>query len=249
MKLLFAGESWTTHSTHVKGFDTFVSSKYEEGATVLLDIYRKSGVDVDYMPCHVAASRFPDTAAELAAYDVVMLSDIGSNTLLLHPDTFERGVQRANRLVAIRDYVEQGGGFAMMGGYLSFQGIDAKARYRESPVGSILPVELMATDDRRETPEGATPRIVLPGHPVLRGVSPVWPHFLGYNILKPRAGAEVIATCGEDVFMAAGRYGAGRTFAFASDVAPHWGSPGFVAWESYSRLFMNMARWLAGQDV
>jgi uncharacterized membrane protein len=247
MRLLFAGESWTTFSTHVKGFDTFASSKYEEGATFLLDSYRKAGVELDYMPCHVAAERFPDTAEDLAGYDVVMLSDIGSNTLLLHPDSFERGKKKTNRLVAIRDYVGRGGGFAMMGGYLSFQGIDAKARYKDGPIGEILPVELMASDDRRETPEGAKPRIDLPGHPVLRGVSPDWPHFLGYNILGPKAGAEVIASCGEDVFMAAGRYGKGRTFAFASDVAPHWGSPEFVGWESYARLFNNIALWLAGK--
>lgn len=247
--MLFAGESWTTISTHVKGFDSFVTSKYEEGARFLLDIYRNAGIELDYMPCHVAAESFPDTAKALARYDVVILSDIGSNTLLVSKDTFERGQSRPNRLAAIREYVEGGGGFAMMGGYMSFQGIDAKARYRDSPIGEILPVELMATDDRRETPEGARPRIDAPGHPVLRGVSASWPPFLGYNILRPRQGAEVLASCGEDVFMAAGRFGKGRTFAFASDVAPHWGSPEFVAWESYGRLFRNIALWLAGQDT
>jgi uncharacterized membrane protein len=248
MRMLFAGESWTTISTHVKGFDTFVTSKYEEGAWRLLDAFKKAGVEVDYMPCHVAASGFPDTAEGLAGYDVVVLSDIGSNTFLLHPETFERGQRKANRLAAIRDYVEGGGGFAMMGGYMSFQGIDAKARYKDGPIGEILPVELMAADDRRESPEGVTPHIDLPGHPVLRGVSADWPHFLGYNILHPKPGAEVIGTFGEDVFMAAGRFGKGRTFAFASDVAPHWASPEFVAWESYERLFNNIALWLAGEN-
>jgi len=247
VRLLFAGESWTTFSTHVKGFDSFVTSKYEEGAAFLLEAYRKAGIELEYMPCHVAAERFPDTAEGLSAYDAVMLSDIGSNTFLLSPDTFERGIRRPNRLAAIRDYVARGGGFAMMGGYMSFQGIDAKARYKDGPIGEILPVELLATDDRRETPEGVTPRILLPGHPVLRGVQPEWPQFLGYNILRPKAGAEVIATFGEDVFMAAGRYGEGRTLAFASDVAPHWGSPEFLKWGSYSRLFHNIALWLAGK--
>ena len=47
--------------------------------------------------------------------------------------------------------------------------------------------------------------------------------------------------------MAAGRYGEGRTLAFASDVAPHWGSPEFLKWGSYSRLFHNIALWLAGK--
>ncbi len=245
MKLLFAGESWMTFSTHVKGFDQFTTSKYEEGAWCLLNVLKKGGIEVDYLPCHVAAEEFPDTAGKLAAYDVVMLSDIGSNTLLLHPDTFERGAKRPNRLAAIRDYVAGGGGFAMMGGYMSFQGIDAKARYAATPIGEMLPVGLLAMDDRLETPEGMTPHIVMPAHPVLRNVSPDWPHFLGYNVLRPKKGFDVIATCGDDVFMAAGNYGKGRTFAFASDVAPHWGSPEFVAWESYGTLFNNIARWLA----
>ena len=38
-----------------------------------------------------------------------MLSDVGANTLLLHPDTFVRSVALPNRLHAIRDYVAAGG--------------------------------------------------------------------------------------------------------------------------------------------
>lgn len=32
MKILFIGESWHIHMIHSKGFDSFTSSKYEEGA-------------------------------------------------------------------------------------------------------------------------------------------------------------------------------------------------------------------------
>ncbi|MBP7979955.1 MAG: cytoplasmic protein, partial [Sebaldella sp.] len=27
-KILIAGESWTSHTIHIKGFDTFTTSKY-----------------------------------------------------------------------------------------------------------------------------------------------------------------------------------------------------------------------------
>ncbi len=246
MKLLFIGESWVIHSVHMKGFDEFTTTTYEEGGWCLINAFKSGGIDVDYMPAHIAASSFPDTVDKLAEYDVVVFSDIGSNTLLLHNDTFSKGKITNNRLKVVQEYVEKGGSFAMMGGYFSFQGIDAKAKYAKSPIEEILPITMMETDDRLEAPEGITPDIIMPAHPILDGVSKDWPHFLGYNILTEKPDAEVIATCGDHVFMAAGTYGKGRTFAFASDIAPHWGSPKFVNWECYNTLFVNIANWLAG---
>lgn len=52
MKILFIGESWHIHMIHSKGYDSFTSSKYEEGATFLLNCLREKGVAVDYMPAH-----------------------------------------------------------------------------------------------------------------------------------------------------------------------------------------------------
>ena len=42
----------------------------------------------------------------------------------------------------------------MIGGYFSFQGIDGKARWRNTPVEEALPVSCLAYDDRLEIPEG-----------------------------------------------------------------------------------------------
>ncbi|EEX0203371.1 cytoplasmic protein, partial [Salmonella enterica] len=53
MKILFIGESWHIHMIHSKGFDSFTSSKYEEGADYLLSCLRQSNIDVDYMPAHI----------------------------------------------------------------------------------------------------------------------------------------------------------------------------------------------------
>ena len=88
--MLMAGESWMTHSLHVKGFDSFTTSTYMEGGTALIAALRSGGVDVTYQPCHLAANQFPDSAAALSAFDVVILSDIGANTLLLRDSTFMR---------------------------------------------------------------------------------------------------------------------------------------------------------------
>ena len=36
-RVLIAGESWTTTSIHVKGFDSFTTVAYEEGVAALRD--------------------------------------------------------------------------------------------------------------------------------------------------------------------------------------------------------------------
>ncbi len=245
MRILFAGESWVINSTHIKGFDQFTETKYGEGGRWLIEALEGAGMEVDYMPCHIAANKFPTTLEEIQKYDVVILSDIGSNTLLLTEDVFSRGKKMPNRLQLIREFVENGGGFAMMGGYMTFQGIDGKAKYAHTAIADILPVKMMETDDRFESPEGVIPTIVNKDHPVLQGVSEDWPHFLGYNMLFEIDSKDVIAKCKDHVFMAGREYGKGRTFTFASDISPHWGSPEFLAWESYNTLFSSMAKWLA----
>ncbi len=49
LKVLFIGESWHIHMIHSKGYDSFTSSKYEEGATWLLQCLKNSQVDVTYV--------------------------------------------------------------------------------------------------------------------------------------------------------------------------------------------------------
>jgi uncharacterized membrane protein len=243
-KVLLVGESWETFSIHLKGFDAFFTTKYGEGAQWLVEALTKGGYQVDYIPNHHAPSRVPTDLAELKKYDVVMLSDIGANTLLLHPDTFERSMATPNRLKLFRDYVSEGGAFVMIGGYLSFTGIDAKGKYKDSPVEEILPVRLLAHDDRVEIPEGVKPVVVKPDHPVVQGLDREWPMLLGYNQLIAKEDAEVLAVANDDPMLVVGFYGKGKTAAFASDCAPHWGSPEFVAWPQYKKLWKQLVDWL-----
>lgn len=246
MKILFVGESWIIHSTHMKGFDHFTEIKYGEGGKWFIEALESEGIEVEYMPTHIAVNKFPFELEELNEYDGVVFSDIGSNSILLTEDVFSKGQIQTNRLSLIKEYVEGGGGFAMMGGYMSFQGIDSKGRYANTPVGEILPVKLLNYDDRVEAPEGVTPYKVKKDHPIFTDVADDFPHFLGYNKILPKEGCEVIAEVGDgDVFIAAGEYGNGRTVAFASDVSPHWGTQSFLDWESYDKLFSNIAKWIA----
>ena len=87
---------------------------------------------------------FPSRWRGSAAYDAILLSDIGANSLLLHPDVWLHGKTVPNRLKLIRDWTDQGGGLMMIGGYFSFQGIDGRARWRRTPVEDALPVDMPA---------------------------------------------------------------------------------------------------------
>lgn len=204
------------------------------------------------MPGHLVPTEFPSSLDGLAAYDVVVLSDIGSNSLLLHPDTLIRGKRTPNRLALIADWVEKGGGYMMVGGYLSFQGIDGAARYHRTPIEKILPVAMLPYDDRVEVPEGFTPVPADGGmHPVLAGIDGEWPYPLGYNETSAKPWATVLLRAGAGPeahpLLTAGKYGAGRTMAWTSDIGPHWLPEAFSAWSGYPRLWRQAFAWLAGR--
>ena len=231
-RVLLAGESWSVTSIHTKGFDSFTTVEYAEGADHLLAALRGAGHDVTFMPSHVAARAFPATRDELATYDAVLLSDIGANTLLIPPATFARGERVPNRLHALRDWTLGGGGLAMIGGYLTFQGIEAKANYRNTALAEVLPVELELGDDREECPQGVHPRS--PGtHPLVAGLEGEWPAVLGYQRLVPRPGAEVVATVGEHPLLALGVAGRGWGLAYATDIGPNWAHDDFTDWPGF----------------
>ncbi len=248
MDILIAGESWVTHSIHIKGFDTFTTSTYEEGVQWLKTALERAGHKVHFMPNHLVSREFPTSAAGLASYAVVMLSDCGSNNLLLHPDTFARSERTPNRLAAIRDYVAQGGALLMIGGYMTFQGIDGKARYHNTPVEDALPVIMQGTDDRVEIPEGKRPVSVKADHPVLRGIEGEWPVFLGYNRFTARQGSDVLLKIGNDPFLAVWGYGKGRSAAFASDCGPHWEPPEYLNWAYHDLFWAQLVHWLSRQS-
>lgn len=245
MRVLLAGESWMSHTIHVKGFDSFTTSTYEEGAGWLIRALQAGGHEVTYLRNHEAPVEFPIRREELDRYDVVILSDIGSNTLLLHPDTFARSRPTPNRLALLRDFVLDGGGLCMVGGYMTFSGIDGKGKYAGTPVEAVLPVTLEPADDRVETPEGVEPEVVEGvRHPVLEGLPARWPATLGHNRVHPKAGAEVLVRVGPDPLVVVGTYGRGRSLAFTTDCGPHWAPPEFVNWDGYARFWNQAVAWL-----
>jgi uncharacterized membrane protein len=246
MRVLVAGESWVTTSTHIKGVDHFTVSSYVVGVGPLRDALESAGHEVLHLPAHDVPDHFP-YAEQLQQYDVVVLSDIGANSIMLPPAVFERSERRPNRLAALADWVRGGGGLVMVGGYLSFSGIEGKAAFHNTAVEDVLPITCAATDDRVERPDGAQPQVTNPDHPITQHLEETWPHLLGYNRVQLRADADLLATIGDDPLVAVRNVEQGRSAVFTSDCAPHWAPPAFSdQWPGYATLFDNLIRWVAG---
>jgi len=249
--VLLVGESWVSAANHFKGWDTFSSVTFHLGAEPLVNALKGSQFKLRYMPAHEAAQGFPFSLKDLKAYDAIILSDIGANTLLLPPDVWLRGKTAPNRLKLIRDWTAEGGGLMMIGGYFSFPGIDGRARWRKTPVETALPVECLPYDDRIEAPEGIVAELVEPDHPIVAGLGETWPALLGANEVIAKAGAQVIARLpreqGGHPLLVAGQHQKGRTLAWTSDIGPHWLPAPFVKWHGYKKLWRQALAWLTGQ--
>jgi len=247
LSVLFVGESCIVHTIEFKGFDNFTSTRYNESAVIMKKVFEGEGHKFTHIPCHRVHLDFPAGLQQLNAFDAVLLSDVGSNTMLLHPDTSRFCKRTVNLLKLIKEYVENGGGFGMIGGYMTFQGMEAKGKYKDTCIEEILPVILLPYDDRVEIPEGVDLTIDPSSHVILNDLPSTWPYILGYNRLIPKENATVLVKNGKDPIITIGQYGKGRTLAYATDCAPHWASLELCQWEYYGKLWSNLVTWLANK--
>ena len=247
LKVLFAGEAIFVKTSIFKGRDTIDIGKYAEHGEFFLDAMSDNDIECDYIPTNKVMEEFPWTLEELKQYDAIAVSDVGSDTFLVSERTMS-GEKTPNRLKLIEQYVKEGGSYLMWGGYISFTGLYGKGFYKNTPIEKILPVNMMATDDRVEVPEGFLPKITAPGHPILTDIPENWEGwFLSYNRLIPKEDATVIGVIEEynnDPFLVVGEYGEGRVMASAVDCAHHGAAPSFLNWEYRSKLYGNMIKWL-----
>jgi uncharacterized membrane protein len=245
IRILLVGESWVSISTHIKGWDFFNSAIYEEGHEYLKKALSGEDFDFRHMPGHRASADFPLDEQGLRAYDVIILSDIGANTLLLHPDAWLHGKTVPNRLVLIKNWVRNGGALVMCGGYLSFAGIYGSAKFYHTPIEEVLPVTMYARDDRVEVPQGGKITSLHPDHPILSGIDHNYPPLLGYNEAKAKPEAEVLAEIDGNPFIAVMESGKGKTMVWTSDIGPHWCPRQFLDWSGYEHIWQQAIRWLA----
>jgi uncharacterized membrane protein len=246
--VLLAGETWISEATHYKGFDSFTSTTFHSGADDYIRALSAHSITVEHMAAHDVPQDFPATAEELSQYDVVVLSDIGANSFQLPPETWLEGKASPDRLGALAQWVEHGGALMMAGGYLSFQGFQARANFARSALAPVLPVTMADYDDRIEVSAGAAVSAV--SGTDLAGLVPSGaPVLLGYNRVEAKADATVHAKVGDDVLIATGAYGSGRTLVWTSDIGPHWCPTPFVEWSGFQPLMAGMIQWLATGKV
>lgn len=232
-EILLAGESWQTLTFEIKGQDVIMGASYDEAADYLIAALEVAGASVTFQPCSVATREFPRTRDELDAFDLVILSDIGADTLQLTP-AVRAGETDVDRCELLASYVADGGAFGMIGGYMSFSGVGGRARYGRTALADVLPVTVSTGDDRIEAPGGVVP--TNEGVPDA-DLDDEWPAVLGYNRVTADEDADVWATVGNDPLLTVGSYGDGRAFAFTTDCAPHWAPPPFLEWDGLPKLW------------
>ncbi len=244
-RILIAGESWISTTTHAKGVDEFTVHSYTEGVGQLKAALESGGHEVVHMPAHLVPTDFPGTPEALDRYDLVILSDIGANSLQLAPAVFEGAQAGHDRLENLASWVEDGGAVLMIGGYLSFSGFQARGAFAETVLPRVLPVDLLPTDDRVEQPAGVIATVLDPGHPALGGAGTEWPALLGYNRVRAKDGHDVLAKVGDDPLVVVGEAGRGRSAVFTSDCSPHWAPLAFCEeWPGYACVFNGLVNWL-----
>jgi uncharacterized membrane protein len=136
----------------------------------------------------------------------------------------------------------------MIGGYMSFQGIDGQARYHSTPVEEALPVAMLrGVDDRMVMPQGFRP-VAAEGireHPVLAGLPTAFPVMLFHNVVDLKPKATLLLHHKGAPILAAWDYGQGRSAAFTANAALHGAPRKFLDWEFFDRFWQPLLAWLA----
>jgi uncharacterized membrane protein len=246
-RVILAGESWVSGGTHIKGSDVFTQPRYEEGGIELVNGLMAAGMEVSRIPAHLVARDFPASVAALNDYDVVVVSDVGADSFELTDDCLS-GRRSISRLRVLAEWVSQGGALLMVGGYMSFAGMQGRARFGSSPLAEVLPVTMSEYDDRVERPDGVEPKVVESAHPIVTDLPAAWPYVLGYNRVTAKADAATIVAVEDDPLIVVGSHGSGRVATFTSDCAPHWASIDFLEWPQFADVFVQLLTWLAGGD-
>ena len=184
-------------------------------------------IDCGFLLDHVPSNEMIEEDFDPSQYSLIIFSDYSAQNIPVSVQS------------AIYQYINGGGSFLMIGGFLSFAGEGAD--YFSSRIADLLPVILNGNDDRRNVPQGIVPRATNGVFDSMNWSSP--PVICGYNCLYPRDGAKILLDgrplmIGSDsVSFGTGlvplclrqTIGRGLSTALAFDLAPHWVG-GFIDW-------------------
>jgi len=183
---------------------------------------------------------------ELTHFDLVLFDNF-NYSLYLSPEHLE----------SIRSFVENGGGFAMIGG----PNIFPEGSYGLSPIGELLPFRFVQKEFyRRESPSRVRLNPKEADHPILRFSEDsdeerrrLWetmPALDGINLVEARQSATVLLETADGMpwpILIVSEYGQGRILALTTDEAWKWYMGKVARGEGnqhYLRFVHQMIRWL-----
>lgn len=246
LKVLFVGESWFFTKVESKGFDQFSSSGYETEIGRVRE-YMKDFAEITHIPAHLVPFEFPNTLEGLQQYDAVIISDVGANTFYLHHDTFYAGKATPNLPELIRAVRRRGRRTGHDGRLSDLHGDRGKGPVAQYAGRAGAAVTMLPCDDRREHPEGIHAVLCARDDAITHGLPQELPALFGYNALTAKAQAKVLIHYESDPILTVWEYGKGRSFAWASDCAPHWMPEEFCQSDCNRTLWSNVLRWAAKQ--
>jgi len=182
---------------------------------------------------------------ELNNFDLLIFDNLLYH-LYISPNYYER----------VRDFVKEGGGFAMIGGPHFLD----DGRYTGTPLSEILPVKLTGREGyRRDSRSGVKLSQSGKTHPITQLSSRegenvnLWkemPALDGINLLEPKSFKTVLLESDDGAsrpILTVGNYGKGRVLVLATDYSWKW-YMGMVAqgkghW-TYLRFMERMVRWI-----
>jgi hypothetical protein len=136
IKVLYVGDSEVVVNWYLVGADVIEQSYFNDNGRWFRDaMATEPTVVVHHLTPHAVPTQFPTCLSDLRTYDVVIFSDVGYNSIIFYPGLAPPYVYPlgADRVGMVREFVEQGGGFLMVGGYLSFAGLNGIARWGAPP--------------------------------------------------------------------------------------------------------------------
>jgi len=195
---------------------------------------------------------FPETVAELAAFDAIIISNAG------------RRAFTETQLEWIEQWIEKrGGGLCMMGGPNSF----AAGGWKDEVIDKMLPIELGESASEWSAIGGIklVPNTPSMNHPIWhivenenanREILRSLPEFTGIHKdqrVKTEANAVVLATADDNgtkrPVLTIGSYGKGRTIAMSVPATPPWANEFVNNWGErdhryYAKFWRNVVYWM-----
>lgn len=189
--------------------------------------------------------------------DELFYQELGSFDLVIFQNFTHRGFRMTQYLPRIRDFINDGGGFVMIGGDQSF----ARGGFSNTPFAQFLPVIMGESDGIETTPFKAELTEVGKTHPITRLIQSSDENQSAWSALRKMngwnavsgvaAGADVLLTTpkstGAHPFVAVRDFGKGRVLSVMGDDTWRWafGADGAgMDPHFYYRFWGNAIRWL-----